>query len=93
LLWWSKLVTEVYEGRVTEAVFIGFTLEILRLSQAAPLPVQAFSRCYPRERLEFGGSDPTHANVIVYIPPTRGHHATFATVFESLGFCEGGAIT
>lgn len=92
LRWWSKLVTEVYEGRVTQAIFVGFNLEILRLSQAAPLPVQAFARCYPRERLCFGGEDPTHANVIVYVPPTPGHYPLFRAAFETLGFCEPGAL-
>jgi hypothetical protein len=70
-LWWAALVQDWLSGDVKEAVFIGFTLEILRHSQnGCPLPVQAFHRCYPKKRLKFSGAQqPTHANVIVYLPP------------------------
>lgn len=70
-LWWAALVQDWLSGDVKEAIFIGFTLEILRHSQnGCPLPVQAFHRCYPKKRLKFSGAQqPTHANVIVYLPP------------------------
>jgi hypothetical protein len=72
-LWWAALVQDWLSGDVKQAIFIGFTLEILRHSQnGCPLPVQAFYRCYPKKRIKFSGAQqPTHANVIVYLPPTE----------------------
>lgn len=102
-LWWAALVQDWLSGDVKQAVFIGFTLEILRHSQnGCPLPVQAFHRCYPKKRIKFSGApQPTHANVIVYLPPvekeerngSRGtddfsHFAAFREYFGSLGYCE-----
>lgn len=94
LVWWEKLCCSWSLGHITEAVFVGFTLEILRLSQRCPLPVQRFPRCYPRERLAFSGTSPTHANVIVYLPDLRkgpGAFSDFTRAFSGLGLCEGGA--
>lgn len=93
-VWWDYLVRQYLAGPVVSAVFVGFTLEILRTSQACVLPVQVFPRCYPKERIAFQGDDPTHANVIVYLPPKTAapgmslHRMT--EEFGSLGFCEGG---
>lgn len=81
--WWRKLVEEFDAGRVRSAVFVGFTLEILRSSQggkwAEPFD---FARCFPRERLHFDGADPTHGNVIVYL---GGHDRRFRACFEQFG--------
>jgi hypothetical protein len=95
-IWWAKLVQEWESGRVEQAVFVGFTLEILRLSQVGQkVPVQRFHRCYPRERLHFSGKDqPTHANVIVFLPPVTGAWMSTFRAFEEefgfLGLCEPG---
>lgn len=101
-LWWTRLVLDWLSGDVEQAVFVGFTLEILRTSQGARLPVQRFHRCYPRDRLVFSGKEqPTHANVIVYLPPTKldggpNHQLWFESfrkferAYGSLGFCEPG---
>ncbi len=93
-VWWDKLAREWDAGHVTAAFFVGFTLEILRTSQACHLPVQAFPRCYPKERMAFAGDDPTHANVLVYLPPKDEHPALTITKlrreFDALGFCEMG---
>ncbi len=93
-IWWEYLVAEWSAGRVKSAIFVSFTLELLRTSQQSPLPIQRFPRCYPRDRLCFKGNDPTHANVLVYIPPMldiASDHITFFHAFERLGFCEKGA--
>lgn len=103
LVFWTRLVDEWRAGRTTQAVFLGFTLEIIRLSQhtpikrIAPVPVPTFIRCYPRERIRFGGdggSQPTHANVIAYLPPRGGDHAEafekFRAAFSQFGICEPG---
>jgi hypothetical protein len=83
--WWRKLLHEYSEGRVREAVFVGFTLEILMTAQGdgwiSPL---AFPLCVPRKRLAFAGPDPTHANVLIYLgPPTQ--EARFCALFSELG--------
>lgn len=81
--WWRKLTEEHRERRVTEAVFAGFTLEILRSAQggAWPHPLD-FACCFPSERLCFCGNDPTHANVIVYL---GSHRDRFRQEFEIFG--------
>lgn len=91
-VWWNRLVGAWQSGHVTEAIFIGFTLEILRTSQACALPVQAFIRCYPRERMAFGGDQPTHANILVYLPPKGDATALkrFRAEFGEIGLCETG---
>lgn len=91
-VWWEKLSLEYDAGRVTSAFFVGFTLEILRTSQSCAIPVQAFPRCYPAARLAFGGDQPTHANVLVYLPPrdsTRGDAVVrLRDHFGEVGLCE-----
>jgi hypothetical protein len=98
VVWWDKLVREWVEERVKSAVFIGFTLEILRSSQAdwCACPVQKFPRCYPFQRMKFGGTSPTHANVIVFLPPLheweRGKSADrLRDSLGHLGYCEAGS--
>ena len=84
--WWRKL-TECASRDLTEAVFIGFTLELLRSAQSPgqwPHPFD-FTVCVPRERLCFCGDDPTHANVIVYVGPNAER---FETVFSEIGRCK-----
>lgn len=95
LVWWKKLIDEWGAERTRQAFFVGFALEILRLSQASVMPVQLFPRCYPKERLAFRGDDPTHANVLVWLPPydvsSRQSGALLNEAFGHIGFCEGGA--
>lgn len=83
--WWRKLVHEYSEGHVREAVFVGFTLEILMTAQGdgwiSPL---AFPLCVPSKRLAFAGPDPTHANVLIYLGPPA-QEARFCQLFRSLG--------
>lgn len=81
--WWRKLTEEYSSERVKEAIFIGFTLEILRTAQAARWdhPFD-FAICVPRDRMRFGGNSPTHANVIVYLGQ---RNAEFERWFEDLG--------
>ncbi len=98
VVWWDKLVREWSNNPQNSAVFIGFTLEILRSSQVewCVAPVQKFPRCYPSQRLNFRGTSPTHANVIVYLPPyyewDRGRMADkIQQHFGDIGYCEGGS--
>lgn len=74
---WQKLVAEREAGRVSAAVFVCFSLELLQTSQVdavGPLPTD-FVVCYPRTRLRYVqpggevGKSPPHASCIVYLPP------------------------
>jgi hypothetical protein len=92
-VWWARLVEEWLEGRTLQAFFVGFTLEILRTSQDAKFPVQFFPRCYPKQRIRFRGASPTHANVLVWIPPMsiardRSAQPGMHQHFQDLGYCE-----
>lgn len=81
--WWRKLVEEHQANRVTEAVFAGFTIEILCTAQSDKwLDPLDFSCCFPKERLCFRGNQPTHANVIVYL---GANQERFRKEFEPLG--------
>lgn len=78
-LWWTKLAAEYEAGRVEQAIFLGFTLEILATTQEAAIWPGHLPLCIPRRRIEFlqetspavfePGESPTHSNVIVYLPP------------------------
>jgi hypothetical protein len=92
LVWWEKLIEEWAAGRTKQAVFVGFTLEILRLSQQTKHAVQDFPRCYPKARLRFGGDSPTHANVIAYLPSGVSSYRTFSRAFQHIGLTERGRL-
>lgn len=99
-IWWAKLAEEYASGTVEQALFLGFTLEILSTSQDAKIWPSELPFCIPRRRIEFlqevdgefvKGESPTHANVIVYLPPRgdtyRSHAAIerFAGEFQQFG--------
>ena len=87
-------------GRVDAIGFLGFSLEILRLSQAdASLPsALRFPICVPRERLVFltevGGTlvpqtSPTNANAVLFMPKTG--QVDELTAFEA-AFAQSGDV-
>ncbi len=90
-VWWQHLAEQWKAGRVSSAFFVGFQLEIMRTSQAG-IPVQSFQRCYPKERIAFRGKQPTHPNVLVYLPGVDDADPfdRFVEHFGDLGLCEGG---
>lgn len=72
--WWRKLSDEYTAGRVTEAIFVGFNLEILRKGQGgAWLSPMSCAICIPEKRIRYLGTDgkpqtqPPKASVIVYL--------------------------
>lgn len=98
-LWWWRLANAWKKGDVTEAIFLGFTLEILRTGQTVDAPHPSrFPLCFPIERICFAtpsetdeddrptagaerveSEDPTHGNVLVYLPPrTNARHVSLA---------------
>lgn len=77
--WWKKLVQEYRAGRVTAAIFLGFSIEILQTSQAQKISVAQFPLCIPRKRIDFlqpdgnklkEGTGSTHSSVIAFLPPS-----------------------
>lgn len=97
-LWWGRLASSWQEGEIEAAIFVGFTLEILRSAQALDVPQPLdFPLCVPSSRIAFdtgvhedgwpdcllqrvSSSSPTHANVIVYLPPYSGDRVNRPTV-------------
>ena len=86
---------------VKTAVFIGFSLEILQSTQVdakgLPIPLQ-FPCCYPSSRMRFYnvqqgllvvGDQPTHANVLVYLPRNwdAEEKKKFNSLFSDFGHC------
>lgn len=79
--WWRKLAQEYVAWHVEQAIFIGFSLEILQTTQVDPsgLPIPLdFPICYPARRLDYialekagitPGGAPTHASFIAHLPP------------------------
>ena len=78
-LWWATLASAWQDGDVDQAVFVGFTLEILRSAQGVEvLQPLAFPLCVPAKRIAFDspGDDnqrvpsrhPSHANVLIWLP-------------------------
>lgn len=65
IVWWGKLVASYLQGRVKEAVFLAFTLELLSRTQTlANLPhAFRFPICYPVKRLAFDYPDDTELGV------------------------------
>ena len=93
-LWWAKLLSEVRNGRTTEAVFVCFNLEaMLNTQKWAPLPIQAFPFCVPSVRLQYqsrnGGASksPGGASALVYI---GDKYSSFRRCFDAMGFITPG---
>lgn len=88
-IWWARLVEQWMLGEVKQAVFVGFTLEVMRTTQLEPCmrPLVSFPFCMPNYRLCFGGESPTHSNVIAYLPDraTSERLEAFKAAFGSLG--------
>lgn len=78
--WWRALCGEWEVGRVTAAIFIGFSIELLQSCQKGENPGHHpldFPCCFPKDRVPFDvvkdgarvtGKQPTHSNVIVFLP-------------------------
>lgn len=87
IVWWEKLLGEWDNGNVDEAIFVGFSIEILQTSQRCAISLLDFPFCIPNKRMKFwnpetSGDSPTHANVISYIGPNK---IRFRESFRSIG--------
>jgi hypothetical protein len=96
-VWWFHLMTCWERGFVRQALFIGFTLEILQVSQAdrkqqglrLPVPGE-MPLCLPDTRVEYlketseglaPGASPPGASFIVYVPPKDAAHSSYTIAF------------
>lgn len=94
-IWWKRLAADYLAGSIDQALFLGFSIEILATAQDAEIWPGEMPFCVPRQRIEFlrarepggapgmrslfgepssifaAGESPTHANVIVYLPPWK----------------------
>jgi hypothetical protein len=80
-LFWEKLMVERAAQRVTAAVFIGFSMEIMQTTQSSsPRPsVANFPHVIPAKRIRYHDKhspkalSPTHGSVIAYVYPSSMH--------------------
>lgn len=93
-LWWMKLIKEWAAGRVSHAVFVGFSVELLQVAQKTRVKRPTdFPLCVPSERIAFdkwdgkrvATSQPSHANVIVCVSDDRAIVRRFREAFEGIG--------
>ena len=80
VVWWECLIDN-YLTWTKQAVFVAFSLEFLQTAQQSPLAGMQpsdFPICIPKQRLKFLDESgqpqrsPTHANAIIYLPPSSG---------------------
>jgi hypothetical protein len=92
--WWTKLAREYASGRVTHAVFLSFSIELLQTSQVNPEQGTPHDHtiCLPDRRIPYvkadgtvGGSPP-HASMLIYLGP---HFPSFVQAVRHLGRCMG----
>ena len=89
-LFWQRLMALRGEGLLKEAIFMGFSLEHLAVTQGYDPSVCNFPVCLPRKRIRFVSPDgnfnsPTHSSVIAYIPGISNNTRQFKDVFSELG--------
>lgn len=92
--WWEKLVAEWRAGRVEQAIFVCFSVEMLQTTQSGTW-IGEFPLCFPKKRVAYdswvdgkrvGSSAPPHASVIVYVPPMEdADYNLFYRAFGPLG--------
>ena len=98
--WWKALARAWQAGEVDAAIFVGFSLEILRSAQGlGGLQPLDFPLCVPSKRIAFGtptgpSNAPINANVIVFLPPVFRPNEwigedvdRFAATFDAFGRC------
>lgn len=86
--WWFRLAEQWMTGAVEAAVFVGFSVEVLQVTQCdrpRGLPVPAeLPHCIPARRVAYlrevdgalvPGTSPPHSSVIAYLPPLASAEA------------------
>ncbi len=104
--WWRKLGREYVAERTSAAIFICFSLELIQTTQVeapsdALFPV-SFPVCFPAKRVPYNsekngvlqpGTQPTHASMVVFLPPADGYAeavARFEEAFSPIGIVISG---
>jgi hypothetical protein len=93
--WWFKLAREYAAGRVAEAIFVCFSIELLQNTQVDTPPGLSipldYAIGYPARRIPYVkpgggvGDQPPHASCIIYLPGSHGNSDRFRGVFSKLG--------
>jgi hypothetical protein len=94
---WDRLVRHSEDERgFIGAIFIGFSIEALAVTQRSRRPILSYPICVPRKRIAFvpgfsgpGTAEkksPSHANVIAYIPGSEDRTDQFVATFGDIGF-------
>jgi hypothetical protein len=103
--WWWKLVREYASGRVKQAIFVCFSVELLQNTQCNTpegclLPLD-FPICFPKKRVSYVkpgggvGKAPPHASCIVFLGRNDATDARsdvrrrFAKAFAHIGYVIG----
>lgn len=89
-LFWQKLIDFRNQGLLTEAIFMGFSLEHMAVTQGCTDSICNFPVCIPRKRIKFvspsgESNSPTHSNVICYLPSLKDNTRLFTEVFSEIG--------
>lgn len=91
-LFWNKLMECRDAGNLTHAIFLAFSIEALQTTQnKGRRPIAEFPLCVPSRRISFVPSDgkiknqPSHSNMIVYVPGFVDRTPQFRDVFKNLG--------
>lgn len=90
-IYWQKLMDLRERGLLSEAIFMGFSLENLQVTQGLScLSMADFPLVIPAKRIKFVSpagafNAPTHSNVIVYVPGIENNTSTFKAVFSAVG--------
>jgi hypothetical protein len=89
-LFWQKLMDLRDAGLLEHAIFMGFSLEHLAVTQSCSYSLCNFPIVIPRKRIRFVSPEgtfnsPTHSNVICYVPGLTNETQSFKDVFGDLG--------
>jgi hypothetical protein len=89
--YWHLLMNFKRKGKLKHAIFLGFSLEQLAITQNYDLECMCdFPACIPKKRTKFinpfgEANCPTHSNIISYIPGSIDNTLIFQEVFSDLG--------
>jgi len=91
-MFWCALCEHLRKGLVKHAIWMGFSLEQLAISQPYhDIKMARYPICIPSKRIKFdyqpgiSGIAPSHSNFILYIPGWIDRKETFFKVFGKLG--------
>lgn len=89
---WERLLLHRSTGMIEHAIFMGFSLEQLQTTQSCSTPIAAFPICIPSKRVKFVSpsgdfNNPTHGQVIAYLPGLTNKTSLFYETFGELGIC------